>query len=133
MKWPILAAVALGSAAGGMARYAVGAAVQSRAGTTFPAGTLVINITGSILLGFLLRYALDSASVSVEMRALVTTGFCGGYTTFSTFTWECMELIEDGSYGRAALYIALSVTIAIIGIFAGSAGARALIAARRGG
>jgi len=133
MKWPILVAVALGSAAGGMARYAIGAAVQSRAGTTFPVGTLIINITGSLLLGFLLRYALDSASVSVEMRAFLTTGLCGGYTTFSTFTWECMELIEDGSYGRAAVYVALSVTIGIIGIFAGSAGARALMAARRGG
>jgi fluoride exporter len=132
MRWPILLAVAVGSAAGGTVRYIVGAAVQERAGTTFPLGTLVINITGSILLGFILRYAMESAAVTSEVRSLLTTGFCGGYTTFSTFSWECAELIEDGNYGRAALYIGLSVGIAIIGTFGGMAGARALIAAQRG-
>lgn len=133
MRWPILIAVAIGSAAGGSLRYVVGAAVQNRAGTAFPVGTLVINVTGSLLLGFLLRYAMESAAVSGEVRSLLTTGFCGGYTTFSTFSWECAELIEDGSYRRAALYIALSVTLAVVGIFLGMAGARELIAIRRGG
>jgi CrcB protein len=133
MKGSLLVAVAVGSAAGGVARYMVGVSVQSRAGMVFPLGTLVINITGSLLLGFLLRYMLDSAAVSAEMRALLTTGFCGGYTTFSTFTWESALLLEEGSYGRAALYVALSVGIGVIGIFAGMAAAHQLIAARRGG
>jgi CrcB protein len=124
--------VALGSAAGGASRVALTAFIQQRAATGFPLGTLVVNITGSLLLGFLLRYALGSPSVSPEMRALLTTGFCGGYTTFSTFSYETLTLIEDGDYRRAALYVVLSVVVGLAGTFAGVFAAGELLAARRG-
>src|SRR5919201_4338081 len=101
--------VAVGGAAGSVARFLLGTALQQRSGGTFPIGTLVINITGSLLLGFLVRYALATPAVSAEVRALLTTGFCGGYTTFSTFSYETAALIEEGEYQRAALYVALSV------------------------
>lgn len=111
--------VALGAAVGGVARYALSGLLQQRAGPVFPVATLVINISGSLLLGFLMRYALASGAVSPELRALLTTGFCGGYTTFSTFSYETILLLEDGEYGRAGLYILLSVALALLGTIVG--------------
>jgi CrcB protein len=123
--------VALGSAVGGAARFALTALVQQRAATTFPVGTLVVNITGSLVLGFVLRYALDSPTISAEVRALLTTGFCGGYTTFSTFSYESIALMEDGDYRRAAVYIAASVAVSLAATFVGIMAAGELLAARR--
>jgi fluoride exporter len=122
--------VALGAAVGGVARYALTAFLQQRAGPGFPIATLVINVSGSVLLGFLMRYALASGSVSPELRALLTTGFCGGYTTFSTFSYETILLFEDGEYGRAGLYVLLSVAIALAGTIAGMKAADQLLALR---
>jgi CrcB protein len=93
--------VALGGAVGSVARYLLSILIQTRS-TEFPLGTLVINISGSLLLGFLLRYALESAAISPELRALATTGFCGGYTTFSAFSYETAMLIDAGDWKRAA-------------------------------
>jgi CrcB protein len=125
-------AVAIGGAIGSVARFLLGAFVQQRAGTTFPVGTLIINITGSLLLGFLLRYALATPAISPTTRVLLTTGFCGGYTTFSTFSYETLSLIEENELGRAALYVGLSITVALIGTYLGMLGARELIALRDG-
>src|SRR5919199_1323812 len=122
--------VAVGGAVGSMSRFLLGAYVQQRVGAAFPVGTLLVNVTGSLLLGFLLRYALATEAISPEVRVLLTTGFCGGYTTFSTFSYETAALIEDGQYDRAALYVALSVVASLIGTYMGIAGARALLALR---
>jgi CrcB protein len=113
--------VAIGAALGGVARLGLTTWVQQRAGADFPAGTLVINLTGSFLLGLIVRSALQSTAVSPEMRALLTTGFCGGYTTFSTFSYETAVLLEDGEYGRAGLYAGASVLGALVATFAGFA------------
>ena len=123
--------VALGSAVGGVSRFALATAIQSRVGTPFPWGTLVINITGSLILGFILRYALQTPAISPEVRALLTTGFCGGYTTFSTFSYEAATLIEEGGYQRAALYVLASVLVSLAAVFLGFAAADAVTAARR--
>jgi len=123
-------AIAIGAAVGGVSRYYLSAAVQHRMGTTFPWGTLVINVTGSLVLGFLMRYAISTPAVSVEMRALLTTGFCGGYTTFSTYSYETATLIEDGQLGRAGTYALASVLLALAGTFRGFALAREMIALR---
>ena len=123
--------VALGSAVGGASRYALSMFIQQRASSTFPIGTLIVNVTGSLVLGFVLRYALGSPSVSAEVRALLTTGFCGGYTTFSTFSYDAMTLIEDGDYRRAAIYIGASVLVSRVATFLGIAAAGQLLAARR--
>ena len=87
--------------------------IQNRFGPSFPIGTLVINVTGSLLLGFLLRYALETPAVGSDARALLTTGLCGGYTTFSTFGYETSRLSSEGSNGIAALNVVLSVGIGI--------------------
>ena len=124
--------VALGSAVGGASRFALSSFIQQRAGT-FPAGTLIVNITGSLAVGFLLAYALGSTSVSAEVRALLTTGFCGGYTTFSTFSYETIALIEEGDYRRAATYVVLSIVLSLLATYGGIVAANALLAARKGG
>ncbi len=123
-------AVAIGAALGGVARYYLASAIQQRVGPTFPWGTLVINVSGGLLLGVLMRYALATPSVSAELRALLTTGFCGGSPTFSTYSYETATLLEDGQYGRAGTYALASVVLALVATFAGFVLARELIALR---
>ena len=115
----LLLAVALGSGVGGVARVVLGNAVQARAAGAFPLGTFVVNVTGSLALGFLMRYTMASPTMSTEMRVMLTTGFCGGYTTFSTFSYETLTLFEAGDYRRASLYALLSVVLAIAATLAG--------------
>lgn len=123
--------VALGGAAGSVMRYLVGVAIQSRSGVDFPAGTLLVNLTGCLLLGFLIRYALATPAITPEFRALLTTGLCGGYTTFSTFGYETVALIQDGDWRRAALYVGLSVGGSILSVGLGIAGAQQLLSFRQ--
>ena len=119
--------VALGSAIGGVSRYLLGGLVQRMLDTTFPAGTLLVNVTGSFLLGAIIRYALETPSLTPEVRAFLTIGFCGGYTTFSTFSYETMALLEDGEWARAGVYITASVILSLIATFLGLALARQVI------
>lgn len=128
---PLYVWVAVGSAAGGLARFLLGSLIQQKLGSTFPLGTLAVNVSGSLALGFLLRYTLGTAAVGPEIRALLTSGFCGGYTTFSTFSYETAALIEDGDYHRAAWYVALSMAFSLVGAFLGIALAREALALRR--
>ncbi|HXY29572.1 MAG TPA: fluoride efflux transporter CrcB [Gemmatimonadaceae bacterium] len=122
--------IAAGSAVGGVTRYLLGTLVQQRAGLAFPLGTLIINITGSLILGFVLRYALATPAISAEVRALLTTGFCGGYTTFSTFSYETIALMEEGQHLRASVYVLLSVVLGLAATFLGIVGAREVLALR---
>jgi CrcB protein len=122
--------IALGSALGGVSRFLLGTFIQQKAGAAFPLGTLLINISGSFLLGFLLRYALATSAISPELRGLLTTGLCGGYTTFSTFTYESLALLEEGELLRAALYVTVSVFVALLGVYFGTVLARELLALR---
>lgn len=122
--------VAVGSAIGGASRYALGLALQQRFGPGFPISTLVINVTGSLILGFLIRAVVDLTVFTPGIRALLTVGFCGGYTTFSTFSYDTALLLERGEYGRAALYIMLSVSLAIAATFVGFAMAQSMLTVR---
>lgn len=122
--------IAVGSALGGMSRYLLGGLVQRAVAGTFPFGTLLINVTGSFLLGAILRYGVDTPTLTPELRALLTVGFCGGYTTFSTFSYEAVALLEDGEWSRASLYVALSLVLSLIATFLGFMAARELIRLR---
>lgn len=122
--------VGIGSALGGMTRYLLGVYIQQRAGPAFPLATLLINITGSFLLGFLLRGALGSTAAGPERRAFLTTGFCGGYTTFSTFSYDSFGLLEQREYLRAGMYVGLSVVVSLLATAAGVAVAEWLISTR---
>jgi CrcB protein len=120
MNWTLALWVALGGAIGSVSRYAITVLVQSRQTSSFPTGTLLVNVTGSMLLGFLARWLADPAA-SVEMRLLLMTGICGGYTTFSTFSGDTLRLLQAGDYRSAALYITSSVTLSVAACFAGFA------------
>jgi fluoride exporter len=124
-------AIAVGAAAGGVSRFYLASAIQQRFGASFPWGTLAINITGSLLLGFLIRYAMATPAISAEVRAMLTVGFCGGYTTFSSYSYETLVLIEEGQAGRAVVYSLGSVVLALIATFVGFTLARELIAFRQ--
>lgn len=127
MLWYVM----FGSAIGGGARFLLGPWIQQRSGAVFPVGTLAINVLGSLVLAFIFRYTVESAAVRPEVRAMLTTGFCGGFTTFSTFSYETLKLIEDGDWHRAAWYMVLSVAFALAGAFLGLAMAHQLLDLRR--
>ena len=122
--------IAAGSAIGGVGRYLLGGVAQRLTAGTFPVGTLIINVTGSFLLGMILRYAIDAPTLTPEARAFLTIGFCGGYTTFSTFSYETVALLEDGQWPRAATYVLLSVALSVLATILGIAAARELVAVR---
>jgi CrcB protein len=90
----------------------------------------VVNLTGSFLLGLFLRYALETPTLTPELRAFLTIGFCGGYTTFSTFSYETIALLEDGQWTRAGLYTASSVMLALGAVLLGFMVARGVVALR---
>lgn len=124
--------IAAGSALGGVGRYLLGGLIQRAGDTGFPLGTLLINITGSFLLGLFLRYAVDTPTITPEWRAFLTIGFCGGYTTFSTFSYETVALLEDGEWTRAAVYVGLSLVVSLVATLLGFALARGVISLREG-
>jgi CrcB protein len=124
--------IAVGSALGGVTRYLLGGVVQRLLETTFPAGTLIVNATGSFLVGMFIRYAIDTPTLTPELRGFLTVGFCGGYTTFSTFSYEAVALVEDGEWTRAMTYVALSLLLSFGGVVLGFAAARGIIAGREG-
>lgn len=123
--------VFLGAGVGGVARYAVAIGVDQRFAPSYPFATLLINVTGSFVLGVLMRVVTHSDLMGVEMRALLATGFCGGYTTFTTFSYETARLIETGEYRRAASYVGSSVVISIAATFLGFMVADQLLALRK--
>jgi fluoride exporter len=101
--------IALFGAVGTLARYGLQGIVQVRAGGAFPYGTLLINLTGCLLLGFLGQLTLNRMLIPPVWRVALTVGFFGGYTTFSSFGWETAKMLEDGEWLRAATYVAASV------------------------
>jgi len=101
-------------AAGTLARYGLQGLVQERAGGTFPTGTLAVNLSGCFLLGIIGRYALQHLSFPPDVRIAVTVGFFGAFTTFSSFGWETMSMLDDGEWMRASVYVAASLVGGLI-------------------
>ncbi len=122
----MIAYIALGGIVGTLARYLVQGVIQTRAGA-FPTGTLAINIAGSLLLGFIVRFATGSALVSPELRGGLTIGFCGAFTTMSTFSYESMRLVWDGEYWYAGLYLGGTILGCLAAVVAGTALANRLL------
>jgi CrcB protein len=114
-----LLVVCVGSALGGGARYLAALAAARWLGTSFPVATLAVNLLGSFLIGLALPVMLRSSAVSAELRLFATTGVLGGFTTYSTFNYETLELARGGEPGLAALNLAATV---LGGLFAGVAG-----------
>jgi CrcB protein len=115
--------VGSGGFAGANARYWMARWIAERYGTAFPYGTLLINITGSLIIGFAITYLNARSNLSPNYRLIFTTGFVGAYTTFSTYTYESLTLMQDGLWARAAVYligsVALGMAAVTIGMLAG--------------
>jgi CrcB protein len=121
----ILLLVAAGGAIGAIARYQVGILLMPADAASFPWGTFVINVTGSMLLAFVYRY-LEGSPVAPQLKALYGIGFCGAFTTFSTFSFETVRLFQEGQATRGAAYAVASLTCCMIGTILGFALAGAL-------
>ncbi len=113
-------AVAIGGIIGCCARYGMTQLVQLVYGRSFPLATLIINVLGCFLMGFLFFETLDRISISPTLRTGILTGGLGGFTTFSTFAMESLLLLEDGETSYAIIYLLLSV---FLGLFAALLGA----------
>jgi len=115
---PILA-VSLGGILGANARYLVALYVAERLGAAWPYGTFLINVSGSLVIGFFLTLVSERFVVNPLWRLFFATGFLGAYTTFSTYTYESAYMLRAGSYGPALLYLFGSVLAGMLGVFAG--------------
>ena len=116
--------IALGAVVGASARYFLSGLIARNFSASFPYGTLVINFTGSLLLGFFLIYSSERVLLDPHWRLLVAVGFCGSYTTFSSYTFESFALIEQGQWLLTGLNILGSNVLCLAAVLAGAALAR---------
>ena len=118
--------LAAGGAVGSLARYGMSVAAAGWLGRGFPWGTLLVNLIGSLILGLVVRSA-GALELAPETRALLTVGFCGAFTTFSTFSLETIVLLEQGFWARAVAYSLGSVALGVAAVAAGFALAAPLV------
>lgn len=112
--------VAIGGALGSMARYGAASAVNRFAQSSFPWGTLAVNIAGSFLIGLVMVLLMKAGEWRESSRLLLVTGILGGFTTFSSFSWETWKLIEDGRLVMAMTNIIASAGICLVATVAGA-------------
>ena len=122
MPFQLYLVVAAGGALGTISRYLVSGMVANAFGETFPWGTLIINVTGSFIIGFFWTLTAPDGRlfVSGSTRKFVMTGFCGGFTTFSSFSLQTLNLLRDGEWLPAAGNILGSVTLWMLGVWLGA-------------
>src|SRR5215469_1829698 len=119
MQMGVLLAVAIGGAIGSLFRYFVAGWVQSATWPGFPWGIFVVNISGGFIMGLIVELGALKLNFTPELRAFLTVGILGGYTTFSTFSLDSALLIERGAYASAAAYVAGSAVLSIAALFVG--------------
>ena len=118
--------IALGGGLGSIARYWVGSTIGGRLGVRFPYGTLVVNLTACLILGFSLTWLSERAELSPAWRYLVAVGFIGAYSTFSTYEWETLSTLRSGAFVLASLYAAGSLFLGLAATWCGAVLAEAL-------
>ena len=118
--------IGIAGAVGAIARYAVGGYVSTNTNTAFPLETLIINVSGSLVLGFVATAGFERFVANPDLRTALTIGFLGAYTTFSTLSLETLRLIENGSYGLALLNAFGSLTLGFLAAWIGVVLARAI-------
>lgn len=106
-------------AAGTLARYGLQGWVQHWTGSTFPNGTLAVNLLGCFLLGGVAQFGFQHTAIPPDWRTAITVGFFGAFTTFSTFSWETIRMLEDGAWPGAAAYLILSVLGGLLAVILG--------------
>ena len=120
----VVVSVAVGGAFGAISRYGLDRVIEQRTESSFPWSTFVINVSGCLLVGFLIAAIVDRRSAPEWLRAGLVVGFCGGYTTFSTFGQETLDLIEANESIVAVLYATASVAVGVLAVLAGARLAR---------
>ena len=120
--------IALGSALGGVARYWSSGFIASHAGETFPLGTVFVNVLGSFIIGFVATLSAPDGRwfIGSDMRQFIMLGILGGYTTFSSFSLQTLNLVRDGEWMRAGLNIVLSVVLCLVAVWLGHIAAAAV-------
>lgn len=124
--------IAVGSALGGMARYACQSLAANWFGQIFPWGTLVVNVAGSFVIGFFATLTGPDGRVLVpgNARLFVMVGVCGGFTTFSSFSLQTLSLAQDGEFVRAGLNVGASVVLCLVSVWLGHVAAMAVNAVK---
>lgn len=120
-----IVAIAIGGALGSVLRYLLSAGTQQWVGRAFPIGTLLVNVIGCCAIGVLCVWLIERGSVSDAWRSFWMVGVLGGFTTFSTFSLDAFELVQDGHLGRAAAYVIVSLLLCLGGTVLGVSLARA--------
>ena len=118
--------ISLGAVVGASARYFLGGFIAKILPSSFPYGTLIINITGSLLLGFFLAWTSERVLMDPRWRLLIAIGFCGSYTTFSSYAFETFALVEQGQWLLMGLNISASNLLCLVSVLAGAVLARSL-------
>jgi CrcB protein len=114
-----LLAIAIGGAVGSMLRFLVSTSVHRVMGKDFPYGTLTVNVLGSLLMGFLFIMLVERQISSIELRSGVLFGVLGAFTTFSSFSFETLALVESGDLGKAFINVFMSVTCCLLATWVG--------------
>ena len=118
--------VGLAGAVGALTRYGLEGLISERFSGAFPLGTFVINLSGSFVLGLLFVIMTERTSVSPALRTSLTVGFVGAYTTFSTFSFETVRLIEEGAFAIAAWNVVATLALGLVAVWAGMSVGRAI-------
>lgn len=114
-----LIAIAIGGAVGSVLRFVVSTNVQRVMGKDFPYGTLTVNVLGSLLMGFLFIMLVERQISSIELRSGLLFGVLGAFTTFSSFSFETLALLESGDWGKALINVFMSVTCCLLATWIG--------------
>jgi CrcB protein len=117
MRLAALLLVGIGGFVGAIARYLVGSLIAVRWGASWPYGTFIINMTGCFMIGFFLTLTSEKIAVHEAWRFLFPIGFIGAYTTFSTYEYETVRLVESGAWARAASYVLLSTIVGFASVW----------------
>ncbi|MER3430536.1 MAG: fluoride efflux transporter CrcB [Blastocatellia bacterium] len=118
--------VGVGGFAGSICRYLVSIFAATHISPTFPFGTMIANLGGCFLIGAVMSFSERFGAVTPEVRILLTTGFCGGFTTFSTFSYESLELIREGEFVPFAVNVLVSLILGLVATYLGMQSARML-------
>jgi len=111
--------VGMGGFIGASLRYIISTSSARIFGTSMPYGTLIVNVLGGFLIGFIMELSFSTESISPDMRLFLTTGILGGLTTFSTFSYETMSMINEGSYMLGTINICLNLFFSLLGVVLG--------------
>jgi len=123
----MILAISAGGVLGSLARYYLSIFFQKMTVSPFPVGTMIVNLTGCFLIGFVMTLSLSRPSFPIEMRLFLVTGFAGAYTTFSAFEYETLNLIINNEIRLALANVFLSNIIGVVAVYAGSAAARGVV------